>query len=575
MLLMIANANSATLAPSLGIAPVVLAVAWFARPWLPRGMASGLAFAGFAGAGLSWASEQPNAITVAGHVLSAATVACFVVARLVRNRGDIWQVFAAACAAATLGLAWANPGWSAAYDWAALLLLAIVAVVLLRKPHTEGRPGVESGGTRGQPGGTGVSPVNVRAGRPHHPIDEADDQAIQSAGSAQRMSEPATTTPEKSEPANTGSPTAALTSGLAAVGLVVAGVAVWLRGAGLEEVVATLPLIGTGLAALVLVVALIVADWWMRRRMWLADPTRPIDRPPPHRWLHAGAIVLGLLVATGAAARAGWWSAALASLLASCAILTAGHTLRWLWASALGMGVLGLGVGLVLVAGGLDRPMAVLLAVAAASGYELWLARFWAQQLHAGGAWTTAGRLVPIARNLSRGGVFVLAGCALRAALRGGSDESLAVLALTTAGVLLLARMHWRDATGDGSCWSAAAACVALASAAVPLQRLVPLASGWSADLVLLVAAGSLVLGWAGRFGAGRVCTPMLSAYIGGLVPVIVAYTLAVRGLDLPRLVAAVVATAGVWVVIGAGGRRRRTGSADGVEPSAPVRGVR
>ena len=87
--------------------------------------------------------------------------------------------------------------------------------------------------------------------------------------------------------------------------------------------------------------------------------------------------LLGLLVAcamTTKDAIAGAYLLPGLALAGGGVVLLVTHTVSWSWAS--------LALGAIL-----------------AAGWSGWLARFWRQQLHGGRAWTTAGRLIPVARN--------------------------------------------------------------------------------------------------------------------------------------------------------------------------------
>ncbi|QOJ13959.1 MAG: hypothetical protein HRU75_04585 [Planctomycetia bacterium] len=159
-----------------------------------------------------------------------------------------------------------------------------------------------------------------------------------------------------------------------------------------------------GWALLLAFVALVAAigpalrDWQVRRVAARRDPRSVLDPVAPTPLSDTGA-VLAAVLATVLCAGGGW--APLAALLSTYAVLTVGHRNQ---SNAVGA------IGLLLLAAAMVRVSLHwlprtgfngVLGVLIGAWLLNWFALFWHQQLHDGRAWTTAGRLVPIAEQLS------------------------------------------------------------------------------------------------------------------------------------------------------------------------------
>ncbi len=160
-------------------------------------------------------------------------------------------------------------------------------------------------------------------------------------------------------------------------------------------------LLAAGLAALLLALATVLCDWRRRVRIWHATPERLAEQPPDRRR------VFGLVVAaTIGVGLAGLFvpNATLTPigvLLAAYACLVAGHCRRSNLIGGVGLGLVAEALTLMAVAWLPESPARGPLGLALAGLLMLWLARFWSQQLNDGRPWTTAGRLIPVARRVS------------------------------------------------------------------------------------------------------------------------------------------------------------------------------
>ncbi len=287
-------------------------------------------------------------------------------------------------------------------------------------------------------------------------------------------------------------------------------------------------LLALGSLALVSVLLTILADWRRRCRIWLAEPHRLIEPPPGHTWLAAWVVSAGVVVGLAAVRLCDASVTPLAVVFAALAVLVTGH---WRGSAALGE------LGLILVCESIvtgvlawlpTAPAGGLLGMAVAGGYMLWLARFWNQQLQDGRPWTTAGRLIPIARRLS---YAVAAGQAFFVALwlfsdpggRIGSDWQWHASAIC---MLLHAWMLLKDSLEADEVAGAAAGCLALATAMLPVRQIAA-ANGLVLPPASLLALTSLLLAWASARRRQVRAAWVYNAYIGGLLPVAAACDLA------------------------------------------------
>lgn len=155
------------------------------------------------------------------------------------------------------------------------------------------------------------------------------------------------------------------------------------------------------LLAILAVCATILVDWRRRERWSRGDP-RALLQPSSPRPFAAGFVVLaGALVSIASPVLAPAGVPLFAPALASVSCLAVAH--RWQCDNTGALGLL-LAGEIPLVAAWTffpSTPANWLLGGALGGLWMLWLARFWHQQLDDGRAWTTAGRLIPVARRLS------------------------------------------------------------------------------------------------------------------------------------------------------------------------------
>lgn len=141
-------------------------------------------------------------------------------------------------------------------------------------------------------------------------------------------------------------------------------------------------------------------DWRQRRRIWLRDPSRSPEYFRPPLWLYCGIVAVCLFVGAGGILFREHPSAAFALWFAALAAFIVGHVLGCRRCGAIGLILTGAGIVAACTAWLADAGLGAMIGIILAGGYLLWLARFWHQQLDEGRAWTTAGRLIPSARNL-------------------------------------------------------------------------------------------------------------------------------------------------------------------------------
>ena len=196
-------------------------------------------------------------------------------------------------------------------------------------------------------------------------------------------------------------------------------------------------LLALGAMSLLAVVLALLADWRQRVRVWRTDPAGLTEPPPSHTRLYAVIMVLCGLVGLGAVAAPGSAVTPLANLLAAYAALTVGHRRQSTPGGRLGLALIGLTVITAATAWMPASSANGTLGAALAGLLLTWLARFWQQQLDGGPPWTTAGRLIPVASELSRLAVLIEIGLTA-ALLRSG-------VALTWQAVLAVVFVlaHW------------------------------------------------------------------------------------------------------------------------------------
>jgi len=304
-----------------------------------------------------------------------------------------------------------------------------------------------------------------------------------------------------------------------------------------------------GAVAAAIVVGVGLREWRRRVRIWRTEPqrlTEPMPRCAPLHWAAMAASVLagaaGLLRADAA-----WTPIGVA--LAGIAASVVGH--RWRSTRVGGLGLL-LVAESVVTAGYAwcgPSPAAALLGWAAAGVYLLWLARFWHQQLNDGRPWTTAGQMIPIARQLSyavAGGEFVVAAAWMLGGDAGPAGGWVALVAGAVAlvhGTMLVSdaeRLRLDTGAGTGArrdsrtsntaTWAASAACLALLAGLTAWQRFLAEHGRPLSPAVLLAAGGLLLTLRVGRPTRTPAVAWVYNAWIGGVTPVLVFYALTWRG---------------------------------------------
>lgn len=302
-----------------------------------------------------------------------------------------------------------------------------------------------------------------------------------------------------------------------------------------------------GVAALVFVVGVVLADWRRRVRAWQTDPRNLLTPAPRHRYAFGAVVAVCVLVGAGGVLCPDGAATPPGVVLAGYAALVVSH--RWCSdaVGAIGMTLIAEAIVLAVVAWLPDGPANLLLGFAVAGAFLQWLAGFWSQQLCDGRPWTTTGRLIPVARNLS---LLAVGGQVLAAAwlVGGTSPAATGAWSLTVALVLML--LHGaalaRDVRQRGGAAAALAACVVLVAAIVPadalaagLHRPVPLVM-WPALAAVVLA---LVAGPRRDSGASWA----FDAYLGALLPLTIAFAFALSPAPKPAaetLTAAVVGAA-------------------------------
>ncbi len=191
-----------------------------------------------------------------------------------------------------------------------------------------------------------------------------------------------------------------------------------------------------------------------------------MDPPATHPLVHALVLIVVLGVATGATLAPAATLSPLALLLAAYAALAVGHRRPWPAARWLGLALVGGTIVSAALAWTTPRGANLSAGLAVAGVFMQWQARFWSQQLDGGRAWTTTGRLVPVARALAALLILAqLAALALGTAGRLPAHGAWVGL-LGAAALLLHAMMLTRDAAERRSDGDILLAGVALLAAA-------------------------------------------------------------------------------------------------------------
>ncbi len=320
------------------------------------------------------------------------------------------------------------------------------------------------------------------------------------------------------------------------------------------------PALLLGTLALVLVLLLAVADWFVRSRAWRAHPYRA-PPPTPRRTVgHATALALSAAGGLAALPVVASWVTVFSGAL--CAYAAFGTAHRTGWAAA---GWLGLLLAVQAVAAlawvwlTLDRAGAVSGLVLPAV-FLMWLALFWRQQLYNGQAWTTTGRLIWPASRLAAAltaGAFglVAAGSDPLGGMRGSGGSVVAaggsmswiviLLLLPLAGLWLRA---WRQ-TGEAS--AGFLACLTAASLGLVAGEAPDLLPASVRSPMTGLAAVGLLLALGIRLLPGRMALGEAGiAYVGGVLPTLALAEISRHGVGSATLAALVFAALGAAAIL-------------------------
>jgi len=234
------------------------------------------------------------------------------------------------------------------------------------------------------------------------------------------------------------------------------------------------PAMAAVLGALALLAALTppVLHGLRRRGQWLADPRKLLDPAPRSPLLNTA--VVGAAVATGMLAcwlRSGT-ATPLGPFLAACACFITEHRRGGRIAGLLGFLLVSAGLAVAAESWLPAFGENLLLGLGVAGLYLLWLARFWEQQLLDGAHWTTAGRLILVARCAAYVTTLAALIVSLSMMQAGAAEGGLRISGWMTLGILLvlsaaLGLTVWR-ARGR---WATLAAVAAVAAAVALLLR--------------------------------------------------------------------------------------------------------
>lgn len=315
-----------------------------------------------------------------------------------------------------------------------------------------------------------------------------------------------------------------------------------------ESTTAAWAIDAAAIGALALVLATVLTDWWVRRRIWLSEPHRLTEPRPARSGIHAVTVIACVPVGIAGLARPDAWTTVIALVIAAIACMTTGHTRRWPGASATGLALLAGGVAALLVHWGWTGSLGSMFAVAVASGTMLWLARFWQQQLRDGVAWTTTGRMIGSARWLSAGGSLVLVWLAF-GSQHDAVTASPTAIALVVLAVLGLGLVQLRDAHERAPWVSGTSVVLTIASWAYPVREALA-ATGWQVPWAAPIAFGGMVFAIRKFFMGRRLCGPAVNVYIGLVVPGIVVFALVNEGVSAPNLAAGVMSVLAVVLIV-------------------------
>jgi hypothetical protein len=360
---------------------------------------------------------------------------------------------------------------------------------------------------------------------------------------------------------------------LAVLGCLVAS---WVPGGWLQthHTVIILAMVAVAVAALLAVLVTVLTHWAYRRRVWMEDPPRLMDAPARHVGVYRLVIAGCGLVGLGGVLLPTAGLTPLALVLSALVCLTVGHRRGSDGTGELGMVLLALGI---VTAGSAWVRLGwggALLGCALAGAYLLWLARFWEQQLLEGRPWTTAGRLIPVARRVGCVAAPACLGLAVGVFLSADTPTGRMVWRPAVAAVLclLLASMLTHDAATHGSVAAAVGACLAATAAVVPAQQLLAELAGVNVSAVTLVAMVGLLLAVrTAAEPAPRGGRAVFASFSGAAVPAAAFLGLVVRAADSQAVLAAGVGGVALIVTVVTEYAHGRT--AVGRSPNTPPRG--
>ena len=332
--------------------------------------------------------------------------------------------------------------------------------------------------------------------------------------------------------------------------------------------------LGTVLAAVLLgaVLAVVLAEWGHRRRVWLTDPAalvarQALDSPPPH--LVAGLAAVCAVIALSQPASL---FSVLTLLLAGLAALGSFHRSGFAAAGTVGLYLIGLMVVSLGVTFGWGGRTGLLFSVSVAGGYLLWLSGFWRQQLHDGKPWTTTGRLIPTAHRLSVVACVFLPIHASESwvhSARGAEVvEGITTLVLTTLSLIGLALLQRRHAGAEMARAGSIAAICCLFAAASPLADLLERGGLTGGAWRISLAFGGLLLAVRASLEANPSGSPTIhTAFLCAIVPVVILAPLVVeRNGTVGDVVAIAVSAVAVTIWLTAS---RRSPGRESVNPAA------
>ena len=273
--------------------------------------------------------------------------------------------------------------------------------------------------------------------------------------------------------------------------LLVSFVPSWVR--QLEPAPGGWGLVLIGVLCLASVLVTVLDDWRQRRRMWLREPHVPPPPLAPPRWLFCGIVAVCLCVGAGGFVFYTHPATAFALWFSAIACFVVGHVLRHDRCGEIGLILTGDGIVTAATAWSSDVLSGSVIGFVIAGGYLIWLARFWNQQLDAGKAWTTAGRLIPSARRLGYTAILGAFPAVLFIVGRQDAGEHLYLDIFASVVLLLAICLILKDHGQQGHASAAIVVCVLVIVAGVSLTRVIAAAAGMPISYML---GGALALIW-------------------------------------------------------------------------------